>query len=211
MSYTVDAPPAPTAPKPAWWRRHWVQLVAVAVVAAGIAGATASGDDHASELAAAKTHATELSAQVTNLQSRLDTAEAAAEQARQDADNAVVVAQRKVRAEDAAARRRLQAQTTALSARSHRLDVRERKVTGEERAWAANTIPGDGLFAVGKEVAPGLYHADASTGCYWSRLASFDTSNINDNGNVDGPVTVQILPTDKAFETDGCADWHKVG
>jgi hypothetical protein len=38
-----------------------------------------------------------------------------------------------------------------------------------------------------------------------------DTSDIIDNDNADGPVVVEILPSDKAFETDGCADFHRAG
>ena len=42
-------------------------------------------------------------------------------------------------------------------------------------------------------------------------MASLDTNNIIDNNNADGPVVVQLQPTDKAFQTSGCADFHRVG
>jgi hypothetical protein len=36
-------------------------------------------------------------------------------------------------------------------------------------------------------------------------------SDIAENDNADGPVVVQILPSDKAFQTSNCADFHKAG
>jgi hypothetical protein len=95
--------------------------------------------------------------------------------------------------------------------RAHDLDAREAKVTGDEASFKKNTIPGDGEFLVGKEVTPGIYHAVASTGCYWARLSSLNTEDIIDNNNVDGPVTIEIGSSDKAFEAEGCAPFHKIG
>jgi hypothetical protein len=46
---------------------------------------------------------------------------------------------------------------------------------------------------------------------HWARLSTLDTSDIIDNDNADGPVVVEIMPSDKAFETDGCADFHRAG
>jgi hypothetical protein len=60
-------------------------------------------------------------------------------------------------------------------------------------------------------VRPGTYRAAASPGCYWARLSSLDTSDIIDNDNADGPVVVQVLPSDKAFQTTRCASFHKIG
>lgn len=87
----------------------------------------------------------------------------------------------------------------------------ERQVGRKKKAIAKNTIAGTGTFVVGTDITPGTYHAEAQHGCYWARLSSFTTSDIIDNDNADGPTTVQIMPSDKAFTTSGCADFHKVG
>jgi hypothetical protein len=78
-------------------------------------------------------------------------------------------------------------------------------------AVKANTFQGTGTFLVGSDIKPGTYRAATSPGCYWARLWSLDTSDIIDNDNADGPVVVQILPSDKAFKASGCASFHKIG
>jgi hypothetical protein len=69
----------------------------------------------------------------------------------------------------------------------------------------------DGTYVVGKEVPPGIYKTAGGDGCYWARLSSFTTSDIVDNGNITGPTTIQIAPTDKAFEISGGCTWSRVG
>lgn len=97
--------------------------------------------------------------------------------------------------------------------RSRRADLREveKKLSGAKAAVKRGTIPGTGTFIVGTDIDPGTYRASASPGCYWARLSSLDTSDINDNSNADGPVVVEILSSDKAFETSDCADFRKIG
>lgn len=85
------------------------------------------------------------------------------------------------------------------------------EVSGVRRTIADNTIQGTGTFLVGSDIQPGEYRAAASPGCYWARLSSLDTSDIVDNDNADGPVVVEILPSDKAFQASGCASFHKIG
>src|SRR5829696_1574750 len=92
-----------------------------------------------------------------------------------------------------------------------RLDRLERKVSGARRTIAKNSFPGDGTFTVGDDIEPGTYRASAREGCYWARLKSASTSSIIDNNNSDGPVVVEIKPSDKAFEASGCATFHKSG
>ena len=73
------------------------------------------------------------------------------------------------------------------------------------------SIESNGTFVVGGDIAPGTYRAPGQYGCYWARLRSFDTNDIIDNNVGDGPQVVQILPSDKAFLTRNCGDWHKIG
>jgi hypothetical protein len=168
-------------------------VVGLAALVAGVVVGYAVKDGHQSQLRSAV-------GQVETLQSELQAAKTNLELANQRADNAVQTAKDELRARSA-----------ALDTRARALDVRERKVTGEERAWARDSIPGDGEFVVGKEIKPGIYHAAASGGCYWARLSSLDTSAIIDNNNVDGPVTIEIFASDRAFEDTRCATFHKIG
>ncbi len=85
------------------------------------------------------------------------------------------------------------------------------QVSGAQEVAKKSQFAGTGTYAVGTDILPGTYRAPASPGCYWARLSSFDTSNIIDNDNADGPVIVTILPSDKAFQANRCATFHKVG
>jgi hypothetical protein len=51
--------------------------------------------------------------------------------------------------------------------------------------------------------------AAASRGCYWARLSgtSGDLDDILANDNIDGPVVIDILDTDVAFESSRCGRW----
>lgn len=75
-----------------------------------------------------------------------------------------------------------------------------------------NTIPGDaGLLRVGVDVAPGTYQSTGNQSCYWARLSSLSEGDIIDNFFGNGNAYVTIAPTDTAFETERCGDWHLIG
>jgi hypothetical protein len=71
---------------------------------------------------------------------------------------------------------------------------------------------GDGIFLVGRDIAPGLYRADGTSDCYWKRLSdlSGDLDAILANDNAVGQVYVEVLPTDAAFSTEGCGTWSRI-
>lgn len=72
----------------------------------------------------------------------------------------------------------------------------------------------DGTYVVGSDIPPGMYRTDGQgtgSACYWARLSSLNTGDIIDNGNITGPTTTQIPPTDRAFEITGGCTWSKVG
>lgn len=79
------------------------------------------------------------------------------------------------------------------------------------------TIAGDGTLLVGSQVQPGQYRATAPvTGhCYWQRMKSttgtLDDVIANDNVDPGAQAIVTIAPTDKAFQTNGCGEWRKIG
>jgi hypothetical protein len=73
------------------------------------------------------------------------------------------------------------------------------------------TIDHDGTFAVGTDIAPGVYSSAGPVGngtCYWKRLGNPDGAML-DNALSKKPQVVQIEPTDKAFKTDGCQPWQQ--
>lgn len=76
----------------------------------------------------------------------------------------------------------------------------------------------EGTLLVPSEVKPGTYRAtvpQSSSGCYWERLrgTSGQFADIIANGlaNPGAKVTVTIRSSDKAFKSEGCGDWTKVG
>lgn len=83
----------------------------------------------------------------------------------------------------------------------------------------AGGVPGEGTFPVPGEVTPGTYKSDGPDRggvipmCYWARLSgtSGELGEVIANGNTEGPVTVTIRKTDKAFQSRGCLPWRKTG
>lgn len=76
---------------------------------------------------------------------------------------------------------------------------------------AKTTMDHDGLYAVGTDIAPGVYSSAGPVGngtCYWKRTGNPDGALI-DNAMTKKPQVVQIEPTDKAFKTSGCQPWRQ--
>lgn len=68
----------------------------------------------------------------------------------------------------------------------------------------------DGVYAVGSDIAPGIYSTAGPVGsgtCYWKRTGNPDGALI-DNSLSKKAQVVQIEPTDKAFKTTGCQPWQ---
>ncbi len=74
------------------------------------------------------------------------------------------------------------------------------------------TIFGDGIWAVGKDIAPGTYSTNkGGNGCYWARTRDLSGSldSVIVNGVGIGHITVTIAPTDAGFETQRCGTWRR--
>jgi hypothetical protein len=72
------------------------------------------------------------------------------------------------------------------------------------------TMDHDGTYAVGTDIAPGIYSSGGPVGdgtCYWKRMGNPD-GNLIDNALTKMPQVVRIEATDKAFKTDGCQPWQ---
>jgi len=72
-----------------------------------------------------------------------------------------------------------------------------------------------GAHVVGAHITPGTYVTNASSGCYWERVRSFDgtTSAIiaNDFVGSAGQVIVAIAPSDVGFfADDDCGTWTRL-
>ncbi|WP_236057286.1 hypothetical protein [Mycobacterium sp. SM1] len=83
-------------------------------------------------------------------------------------------------------------------------------------AQPSGEIPGDGVFKVGTDVAPGTYHtqgpSDWSEICSW---ATYSTLGATEDDMVDGdvsrgPMYANVPATVAAFETNGCQPWTPV-
>ncbi|MEU6997897.1 hypothetical protein [Nonomuraea sp. NPDC046570] len=72
---------------------------------------------------------------------------------------------------------------------------------------------GNRTLVVGVDIQPGSYKttgpALGQPMCYWARLKD-TVGGVITAGMPKGPETVTIEPTDKAFQTGGCAEWVKV-
>jgi hypothetical protein len=75
---------------------------------------------------------------------------------------------------------------------------------------------GDGVFVVGtakNRMPAGTYVSFGNNDCYWTRLSGFHGTNVDEtiaDGITDGPVVVDIAPTDVGFSTERCGTWTKV-
>jgi hypothetical protein len=68
---------------------------------------------------------------------------------------------------------------------------------------------GDGTYAVGTDVAPGVYQSAGPVeggACYWKRV---NGDGIVANAMTKKPQTVQIEDGDTAFTTSECQEWQK--
>lgn len=219
--------PQQPAKKSKWYASKWFIAVAALFVGVGIGAAGSQGPARELEVAKAqistlkgdlegvRQEVSDLTAQVADAEGRVEQAEGRVEQAEDRADQAEVEARETVQAEFATRKAVLDDRKQELNATAKALDERERKVSGMERSWKANTIPGDGIFMVGSDIRPGLYKADgASSGnCYYARLRGA-TGGFNDiitNGNSSGPLAITVASSDVALELSGCGEFHKIG
>ena len=72
------------------------------------------------------------------------------------------------------------------------------------------SIDADGTYAVGTDIAPGVYSSAGPVGdgtCFWKRIGNPDGATL-DNALTKKAQTVQIDPTDASFKTNGCQPWQ---
>ncbi len=88
-------------------------------------------------------------------------------------------------------------------------------------------VPGDGLFIVGPDIAPGLYRTDGSASvwgiwinnvptegsmCLWFTYSTPDANkdNVIETNMSVGPMYANINPAVRAFESRNCQPWARV-
>jgi len=92
---------------------------------------------------------------------------------------------------------------------SKQLERREARIARQERIVARSQIPGDGIYVVGEDVAPGTYRSAGANGCYYAFMSDVSAgAEIVDNNLTNGPAVVTLVAGD-VFETSSCADWRK--
>ena len=73
---------------------------------------------------------------------------------------------------------------------------------------AKTTIDANGVYTVGKDIAPGTYTSAGPITdevCSWKRSSG---DSVVDNAMTKKPQTVQIDPTDTTFTTKDCQPWQ---
>lgn len=198
-------------PKPAFWRRRWLQMAAAGLVGL-VVGLSAGRVDGAKKAADTEKRAQRQIANITELRDR---AVIDAASAHRDANSYSDAAAKKA-ADESLANDNLNKRKAVLDEREAALAQREQAVQAAQTVQAAppvqqaGTFGGDGVYLVGVDVQPGTYRAAASSGCYYARLRSTSTSDIIDNNITDGPVVLTIKPTDKALQVNGCGQFQRV-
>lgn len=71
---------------------------------------------------------------------------------------------------------------------------------------------GEGTHIIGEDIQPGIYRNEGGVN-YWARLSGFsgEISEVIANGSLQsGPLIVEILETDKGFESQGAGLWYLI-
>ncbi len=104
----------------------------------------------------------------------------------------------------------LDARRTDLDQRANRLDRRAASIRDQERAFKDATF-GDGIYAIGQDIAAGIYSTAGGNGCRWARLSGLGGTpgEVISKHRGPGPQRVQISSSDAAFRTSGCGRWSR--
>lgn len=195
-------PPDPSEPtKRAWYRKGWVRLTGVAVLALLVGIAIGAGGASPTDSPEYKKLDDELSATQDEL---------AAQQ----------VATEKAEAEAKALAGDIPVRETAVAAKESEVTLRELGVRKAERAVkkrekavgivehqiAQNTIPGDGVYEVGRDMKPGQYRSTENVDCYYSITSDANGDNIISN-YIGSGLIIASVGSGQYFNSQGCSDW----
>ena len=146
----------------------------------------------------------ELQEQVAELEHDLSKAERDAEHAKRElADRLDAIDAREGELRDAERTQEREAARRGRAVRS-----RKKEVAAAEKPLQGSQIP-DGIWQAGRDFEPGRYRSPGGKGCYWAKLGSANTDDIQQNGGFTANQTLQI--DSPWFETSGCGKWVKIG
>lgn len=171
-------------------------------------GIGASANSHSGTVNTLQARVTTLHHNLVTTQGQLLSSQAAASSWQGKAQQATTAANTKAAAAYAT-------RNAALNQRAASLTRREHAVAAAEGQLQSSQISGDGVYVVGQDIKPGIYHTSGSgnpgaNDCYYATLNSTDTNNIADNNNFDGPETVDVSGA-YAFQTSGPCTWVQIG
>jgi hypothetical protein len=197
-----------------WPARAWIAGGFTVALLAGV-GIGAGANSNAGALHTALSASASLRGQVRTLHGQVGTMQGQVSTMQGQLSTAQAQAQQAVTNANAKAASAYAARNAALNQRSASLKQREAAVRATEGQLQASQISGDGVYVVGSDIKPGIYHTNGSgdTGqndCYFATLNSTDTSNISDNNNFDGAETVSVSGA-HAFQVSGPCTWVRVG
>jgi hypothetical protein len=182
-------------------RRRWLKPAGItaAVIVALLAGVGigARANSHAGTVSTLRHELTITQGRLTSSQDSVSSWQSKAQQATAQAATAYA------------------ARNAALDQRAATLKHREQALAAAEGRLQASSVSGDGVYVVGKDIKPGLYHTRGSgdTGqddCYYATLNSTSTNDIADNNNFDGAETIDVSGA-YAFQISGPCTWVRTG
>jgi len=198
-------PQEPEAPSPRK-RRTWLRWAAgvAAMIVAFVLGIAAGNAAQSGQTSSANHTVASLRGQLKTAQHRMYAAQQTAAQQRSLAAQAVFNANN-------AAEAKYQAKMAKANALLS-------KLRAEQRVASSSTISQDGVYVVGQDIPPGIYHtagngsgSNSLNQCYYATLSSDNTGDIIDNNNFGGPETVDLTSGVHAFNISGGCVWRKIG
>lgn len=209
-AYNPGPPPPPQGPaKTPWYKKTWLIVVAAALIGIGVGGASAGGEADPTTSSAYK----DVVAERDKAESDLEASQAEVDKLNTEVET-IAGDLPKLQDELETGQAKLAEDQEALATTAADLDKRAKDLKKREEAVGvieseieSNTIPGDGIYEVGRDMKPGTYRSpDNSESCYFAVLGSSDTSDIKTNDLGAGPKIVTVSEGD-FFETSGCGDW----
>ena len=181
-----------------WLKAHpgWWTIGATIALFAGVAvGVTWNQDPD---------RIAELEGQVAELEHDVSEAERDAEHAKRElADRLDAIDAREDELRDAERTQESEAARRGLAVPSRKKDV-----AAAEQPLPGSKIP-DGIWQAGRDFEPGRYRSPGGERCYWAKLGSANTADIQQNGGFSANQTLQI--DSPVFETSDCGEWVKIG
>jgi hypothetical protein len=206
-------PPVPPAGK----QRRWLKpaLLSAAGIVLVLVGTGIGAAGQQSTISSYKHQAAQLQGQLSTMKTQLSTTKTQLATARLQASTAQANARNAMSTALAQVKGQYKSKFAALQQEQQKAAGLQRRLQRELGVVAASTISADGVYVVGKDIPPGVYHTSGNGGgfmnqCYYATLGSTDTGNILDNNNFNGPSTVDVSGA-YAFEINGGCTWHKVG